>query len=225
MAKNLRTPYQGVWNIVRFNWHFYLLAAALIGLLLIIAASITPPVATLLLAAAMLIAGSTVCSLLVSYYIYDHSNLYELHWLNDLTIPKGATIINIHAGFDETSTNFTSSLPTPFFLPEAGTMVCINTILPRNQRYSSRAISPSSNIVSNLNSFLLLVIIIAIRLVGKCTGLWLNLSNGRIIQAFCNQPCNELGKLLNVLVHAGLLQCIHIHGSLLHGYYCPRVAT
>ncbi len=103
MAKNLRTPYQGVWNIVRFNWHFYLLAAALIGLLLIIAASITPPVATLLQAAAMLAAGSTIFSLLVSYYIYDRSNLYELHWLNKLTIPKGATIINIHAGFDETS--------------------------------------------------------------------------------------------------------------------------
>lgn len=103
MAKNLRTPYQGVWNIVRFNWHFYVLAAAVICLLAIVAYSTPPLVATLLQAAAMLTAGSTVLSLLVSHYIYDRSNLYELEWLNELTIPNEATIINIHAGFDETS--------------------------------------------------------------------------------------------------------------------------
>ena len=35
MATLTRTPFQGVTNIVRFNWHFYvLLALALEGLLL-----------------------------------------------------------------------------------------------------------------------------------------------------------------------------------------------
>jgi hypothetical protein len=30
----LRTPFQGVWNVIRFNWHFYFLSTALLLLLI-----------------------------------------------------------------------------------------------------------------------------------------------------------------------------------------------
>lgn len=86
-----RKPFQGVGNIIRFNWHFYLLS------LLVIAAGYYFGwyVITSLAVAA------SIVSLLVSWYIYDYSDLYELNW-----IPGSHTegvIVNIHAGFDETS--------------------------------------------------------------------------------------------------------------------------
>ena len=34
--ENLRKPFQGILNIVRFNWHFYVLAAFFIGVLLVL---------------------------------------------------------------------------------------------------------------------------------------------------------------------------------------------
>ena len=40
-------------------------------------------------------------SLLASWYIYDRSKLYDLRWLDDVTDP--GLIVNINAGFDETS--------------------------------------------------------------------------------------------------------------------------
>ena len=40
---------------------------------------------------------------------------------------------------------------------DAGTRVCMSTILPLSQRYSILAISPSGNKISNRNSFLLFV--------------------------------------------------------------------
>ncbi|SFW88955.1 class I SAM-dependent methyltransferase [Chitinophaga sancti] len=86
-----RKPFQGVFNIIRFNWHFYLLSLLLIsagyyfGYLII---------TSLVLAASMI-------SLMISWYIYDYSDLYELNWIqaND----KESLVVNIHAGFDETS--------------------------------------------------------------------------------------------------------------------------
>ncbi|MDW8272943.1 MAG: class I SAM-dependent methyltransferase [Chitinophagales bacterium] len=41
-----------------------------------------------------------IISLVVSYYIYDLSNLYNLDWLPNLDFKK---VLNINAGFDETS--------------------------------------------------------------------------------------------------------------------------
>ena len=46
---------------------------------------------------------TTVISLAISYYIYDYSNLHELKWIDFLNITDNATLVNINAGFDETS--------------------------------------------------------------------------------------------------------------------------
>jgi SAM-dependent methyltransferase len=106
-----RTPFQGVSNIVRFNWHFYVIGAALIVLLII--ASLLAPVAISLFIT--IVIGLTVLgiifSLAVSHYVYDRSHLYTLDWLEDLAIPEQARIITINAGFDETSVLLAQKFP------------------------------------------------------------------------------------------------------------------
>lgn len=137
--ERLRKPGQGVGNIVRFNWHFYVLALALLGGLASLRAGAGPALRPYVDALLLLVAGPTLVSLLVSAYVYDTSNLYALDWLPDLpaaapdpaaapaaavpdpaaaaTAPHPAAaaalaaaaeagparLVNINAGFDETS--------------------------------------------------------------------------------------------------------------------------
>jgi SAM-dependent methyltransferase len=98
----LRTPLQGVWNVVRFNWHFYLVAGAaalaLAGLWLAGPDSLRP-YAALLLALALL---PLLLSLLITAYIYDFSGLYQFRWLTE-SVPAPAAMLTLSAGFDEIS--------------------------------------------------------------------------------------------------------------------------
>lgn len=95
-----RMKFQGVTNIIRFNWHFYVIAfVAIIGL------SSIPYSGWLI----VLAAGSIIVSLTVSYYVYDLAGLYTLDWLDLLDTP--ATIVNINAGFDETSILLSGKYP------------------------------------------------------------------------------------------------------------------
>jgi SAM-dependent methyltransferase len=103
MAATLkRYPLQGVITIVRFNWHFHLVAlTAIAGLLA--AARWLPPAFTI---PSLVMAGAaatiTSVSLAATCYAYDASGLYTLDWL--ATALQGAgRAVNIHAGFDETS--------------------------------------------------------------------------------------------------------------------------
>jgi ubiquinone/menaquinone biosynthesis C-methylase UbiE len=107
-----RTPYQGVANIIRFNWHFYLIAG--ISVLLIITASVwvSNLLFWILIALAFGIVSSTCISLLVSYYVYDRSRLYDLSWLNQFDRPEIQTMLNVHAGFDETSSILQKNFPS-----------------------------------------------------------------------------------------------------------------
>ena len=96
---------EGVWNIIRFNYHFYFLA--MMALIAIGCCSIFLPseysVFAVLIFVSILII--TLNSLLVSFYIYDISDLYKLNWLTKIGLENTLKqkIINIHAGFDETS--------------------------------------------------------------------------------------------------------------------------
>jgi SAM-dependent methyltransferase len=98
----LRKPLQGLWNVVRFNWHFYLIALALA--LSLTGAAFAAPFAARgfvgLLAGLLLV--PVLASLAVSAYIYDFSGLYRLAWL-PATLPANATLLTINAGFDEVS--------------------------------------------------------------------------------------------------------------------------
>lgn len=92
-----------MWNIVRFNWPFYLLSV--VGVVLLFAARnyLSGQFSLAIDILLFLIVGSTLVTLLVSFYIYDLSGFYELRWLDDIASNKGERIANINAGFDETS--------------------------------------------------------------------------------------------------------------------------
>ena len=98
----LRTPLQGVGNVVRFNWHFY--AGALAAGLALGALALAGPVglrpSALVLLALLLL--PVLGSLLATTYVYDFAGLYQFRWL-PATLPATARVLTISAGFDEVS--------------------------------------------------------------------------------------------------------------------------
>jgi ubiquinone/menaquinone biosynthesis C-methylase UbiE len=105
----LRKPFQGVLNIVRFNWHFYVLATAFLCGLLFAAGYISADFRFYTLILFALAFGTTLVSLLVSFYVYDVSNLYQFDWLE--SNQTNSKIVNINAGFDETSVLLKDKFP------------------------------------------------------------------------------------------------------------------
>lgn len=99
-----RRPFQGVLNILSFNRHFYVLGLG--ALLLLFFANRffqwPAPVFTVILIG---FAYGLIMPLIVSAYVYDFSGYYELNWLKTLMQdrPEPASLVNINAGFDETS--------------------------------------------------------------------------------------------------------------------------
>lgn len=110
-----RKTFQGVSNIVRFNWPFYVVTSGMLLILLIYHKYL--PQNFQLIVFLLCIAGTTgiLASLLTSWYVYDHSSLYQLNNLPNLNHQK---VLNISAGFDET----TNILKTKF--PEANIIPC-----------------------------------------------------------------------------------------------------
>jgi SAM-dependent methyltransferase len=104
----LRGPFQGVWNIVRFNWHFYALALGSIVGLVGLGHRAVGPWAVAAQLAAGLAGASTLISLLVSYYVYDLAGLYALAWAGRAGV--GQVVVNVNAGFDETSSLLAAKL-------------------------------------------------------------------------------------------------------------------
>jgi hypothetical protein len=103
METAIRKPFQGVFNIVKFNWHFYLLAAAFICAVFAVSVFLKPILFWVCVLAISATLVSTVVSLAVSYYVYDYSGLYNFTWLNELTKQNPQAIVNIHSGLDEAS--------------------------------------------------------------------------------------------------------------------------
>ncbi len=95
-----RRPLQGVANIVRFNWHFYLFASLAFTALFLFQNNIPEQFRIIIISASIMALLTMIISLIVSYYVYDFSNLYSLKWLPNSDFKK---VLNINAGFDETS--------------------------------------------------------------------------------------------------------------------------
>lgn len=100
--EQIRKPFQGVFNIIRFNWHFYVISLVLTFLLILLNSYLDEIYHIYLSLFIFLSLGSMVISLLTSYYIYDLSNLYKLSWF-EFNFESNPKIVNINAGFDETS--------------------------------------------------------------------------------------------------------------------------
>lgn len=99
-----RRKFQGVLNILSFNRHFYIGGLAVLSL--IIAGYLIFQWPALLfwgILAAFLY--GLMMPLLVSAYVYDFSGYYDFNWLEKCSIDDSTPkqILNINAGFDETS--------------------------------------------------------------------------------------------------------------------------
>lgn len=95
-----RSPFQGVLNIIRFNWHFYFIATIIFVATFIFQNSFPEYARPWILGILVLAAMPMLVSLVVSFFIYDVSNLYTLTWVPPCNDKK---VLNVNAGFDETS--------------------------------------------------------------------------------------------------------------------------
>lgn len=102
-----RKSFQGVLNIIRFNRHFYLLAFVILCALFFFRNHLSTTLQPFVIIGVMLVLGVMLVSLFVSFYIYDLSGLYRLTWLDPFVEKHDAKILNINAGFDETSEQIT----------------------------------------------------------------------------------------------------------------------
>jgi ubiquinone/menaquinone biosynthesis C-methylase UbiE len=107
-----RRPFQGVLNILSFNRHFYVIG---LGVLALIKASyILIGWSNLLywLIVASFLYG-LIMPLVISAYIYDFSGYYDFQWLKNCSVSDSSIkqIININAGFDETSFTIKNHFP------------------------------------------------------------------------------------------------------------------
>ena len=100
-----RGQFDGVLQIVRYNWTLYIVAVLVSALVVALVDVVHPPAAL----AGLLILGAVAAvfwlalSLAVSHYVYDRSDLYRWEWIRDRVAPSPGHVVNIHAGLDETS--------------------------------------------------------------------------------------------------------------------------
>lgn len=99
-----RRKFQGVLNILSFNRQFYVFGLLVLGLIMLFQYVFNWEFELVLLIIVGFLYG-LLAPLLVSAYVYDFSKFYEFNWLNDLQLNKNNSlnIVNINAGFDETS--------------------------------------------------------------------------------------------------------------------------
>ncbi|HEV8286245.1 MAG TPA: methyltransferase domain-containing protein [Chitinophagaceae bacterium] len=99
-----RRKFQGVLNILSFNRHFYVLGLAVLAILIASDLLIEWPDILFSLIIIAFLYG-LIMPLVVSAYVYDFSGYYKFHWLKNLISnnERVKLIVNINAGFDETS--------------------------------------------------------------------------------------------------------------------------
>ncbi|HYC58129.1 MAG TPA: methyltransferase [Thermoanaerobaculia bacterium] len=119
----------GVANILRFNWPQYAAAAFVIVASAILFARLDGTEAMLAAAAFVIALYFVAASLLASWTVYDHSPIYDWTWLR-AHAGDAHTIINVHAGFDETTDGVGRALqrnvhPFAFYDPASNTEASI----------------------------------------------------------------------------------------------------
>lgn len=107
----MRTPFQGLRNVVRFNWPYYGASAAALIVFGLIAVFSTGRERWIAIAGLVISVLAPLISLIVTIYVYDLSGFYELKWLDSFSVPNFGKVLNINAGFDETSELLTKKFP------------------------------------------------------------------------------------------------------------------
>ncbi|HEV2132853.1 MAG TPA: class I SAM-dependent methyltransferase [Terracidiphilus sp.] len=106
-----RDPFQGVRQILRFNWPKYAAAAAITGAVTFVAPLLPMSAGFVLLAASLPVVFWTASSLLISHYVYDRSHLYDFSWLPLVLKISPKHWLNVHCGLDETSALLAARFP------------------------------------------------------------------------------------------------------------------
>jgi len=110
----MRKSFLGVANIIRFNWHIYLIALGVILLTMVLSTFSSSLLSSILQLISAFVLLSMVISLLVSWYIYDLTDFYDFSWIQ--SDDSGISVVNINAGFDETSELLKSKFKNATFL-------------------------------------------------------------------------------------------------------------
>ena len=76
-----RRPFQGVFNIIRFNRHYYLLIGLILAGIYYFMNHSPAGFYGIWKIIMLLGLGTTILSLVVSYFIYDYSSFYSLDWM------------------------------------------------------------------------------------------------------------------------------------------------
>jgi ubiquinone/menaquinone biosynthesis C-methylase UbiE len=99
-----RRKFQGVLNILSFNRHYYVFGIAVL-LILFASRMFIDWQETIFQIIIIAFLYGLITPLIVSAYVYDLSGYYEFHWLKKVISNKDVaiTLVNINAGFDETS--------------------------------------------------------------------------------------------------------------------------
>ena len=97
-----RRKFQGVLNILSFNRHFYIIGGLVLSGIFAGLFLLNLPLLWSLIIGGLFFYGF-VAPLVVSAYVYDFSGYYNLHWLKQLGLGQPQQLVNINAGFDETS--------------------------------------------------------------------------------------------------------------------------
>jgi SAM-dependent methyltransferase len=100
-----RGQFDGVLQIVRYNWSLYVAAIFVSALVVGLVLTIHPPavLAGVLILGAIAAVFWLALSLAVSHYVYDRSDLYRWEWIRERVARNPRHVVNVHAGLDETS--------------------------------------------------------------------------------------------------------------------------
>lgn len=155
-----RIKFQGVLNILSFNRHYYVIGLSLLVLLIVSRMLLAWPVNLFWVIAIGIIYG-LIMPLIVSAYVYDFSNYYEFKWLKKILkkAKDPELIINVNAGFDETSFIIKKHFPNTdlkvydFYNEKRHTEPAIkrarkaSSVYPNTQKISSDSIPLKDNTV------------------------------------------------------------------------------
>jgi ubiquinone/menaquinone biosynthesis C-methylase UbiE len=107
-----RRKFQGVLNILSFNRHFYVIGLIVLAITLAGLMFFEVPDFWIWIVVTAFLYG-LIMPLVISAYVYDFSGYYDFNWLKKLHLPdqKAEKIVNINAGFDETSFILKNNFP------------------------------------------------------------------------------------------------------------------
>ena len=103
--KQPRTKFQGLLQVLQFNWRFYSTAAIGLasGVFALVHFPLSPWFRAVVVVGLAFAAHWTVMSLAVSHWVYDRSGITEWQWIPETLVGPPSRWANIHAGFDESS--------------------------------------------------------------------------------------------------------------------------